>query len=57
MIVKFDCQSLWPQPLTSHVIRYELNLELDNSCDKPDKKQVLLSVKGALHSKPKYGRS
>jgi len=55
MIVKFYCQTLWPQPFTSHVMRYdyELNLELDNSFDKPDKKQVFLSVKGALHSKHK----
>jgi len=50
MIVKFYRQTLWRQPFISHVIRYELNLELDNSRDKPDKKQVLLSVKGALHS-------
>jgi len=59
MIVKFCRQTLWPQPFTSHVIRYELNLELDNSCDKLDKKQVLLSVKGALHSeyKQKLGQS
>jgi len=59
MIVKFCRQTLWPQPFTSHVIRYELNLELDNSCDKPDKKQVLLSVKGALHLeyKQKLGQS
>jgi len=34
-------------------MRHELNLELDNSRDKSDKKQVLLSVKGALHSKYK----
>jgi len=54
MIVKFDCQTLWPQSFTSHVMRYELNQELDNSRDKPDKKQVLLSVKGALHSKHKW---
>jgi len=53
MIVKFYCQTLWPQPFTSLVMRYELNLELDNSRVKPDKKQVLLSVKGALHSKHK----
>jgi len=38
MIVKFYCQTLWPQSFTSHVMRYELNLELDNSRDKPDKK-------------------
>jgi len=35
-------------------MRYELNLEFDNSRDKPEKKQVLLSVKSALHSKHKY---
>jgi len=45
-IVKFYHQTLWPQP-------YELNLELDNSHDQPDKKQVLLSDKDALHSKYK----
>ena len=50
MIVRFYRQT---QSFTSHVIWYELNLELDNSRDKPDKKQVLLSVKGALHSKHK----
>jgi len=53
MIVKFYRQTLWPQPFTSHVMRYELNPELDNSHDQPDKKQVLLSAKGALHSKYK----
>jgi len=53
MIVKFYRLCLRPQPFTSHVMRYELNLELDNSRDKPDKKQVLLSFKGALHSKHK----
>jgi len=50
-IVTFYGQTLWPQPC--HVMRHELNLELDNSRDKSDKKQVLLSVKGALHSKYK----
>ena len=54
MIVKFYRQTLWPQPFTSYVMRYELNLEFDNSRDKPEKKQVLLSVKSALHSKHKY---
>jgi len=35
-------------------MQHELNLELDNSRDKPDKKQVLLSFKlGALYSKHK----
>jgi len=53
MIMKFYCQTMWPQPFTSRVMRYELNLELDNSRVKPDRKQVLLSVKGALHSKHK----
>jgi len=48
MIVKW---SLWPQPC--HMMRHEMNLELDNSRDKSDKKLVLLSVKGALHSKYK----
>jgi len=31
-------------------MQHELNLELDNSRDKPDKKQILLSFKGALYS-------
>jgi len=53
MIVRFYRQTLWPQLFTSHVMRYELNRELDNSRDKSDKKQVLLSVEGALHSKHK----
>ena len=59
MIVKIYCQTLWPQPFTSHVIIYELNLELANSRDKSDKKQVLLSVKCELHSeyKQKLGQS
>jgi len=52
-IVIFYRQTLWPQSFTSLVMRYELNLELDKSRDKPDKKQVILSVKGALHSKYK----
>jgi len=51
MIVKFYCQTLWPQ--TCHLMRDELNLVLDKSRDKPDKKQVVLSVKGALYSKHK----
>ena len=51
MIVKFYRQTLWPQPFTSHVMQHERNLELDNSCDKPNKKQVLLFFKGALYSK------
>jgi len=55
MIVKFYRQSLWPQPFTSHVMQHELNLEVDNSRDKPDKNQVLLSFKGALYSKHKLG--
>jgi len=50
MIVKFYRQALWPQPFTSHVMQHELNLELDNSRDKPDKKQILLCFKGALYS-------
>jgi len=37
MIVKFYRQTLWSQPFTSHVMRHELNLELDNSRDKLDK--------------------
>jgi len=37
MIVKFCHQTLWPQSFTSHVMRYELNLELDNSRDNPEK--------------------
>jgi len=45
MIVRFYRQTLWPQSFTSHVMRYELNLVLDKSRDKPDKKQVLLSFK------------
>jgi len=58
MIVKFYRQTFWPQPFTRHVMRYELNLELDNSRDKPDKKQVLLSVKSALYllHKQKLGK-
>jgi len=51
MIVKFYRQTLWPQPFTSRVMQHEQNLELDNSRDKPDKKQILLSFKGALYSK------
>jgi len=39
MIVKFYRQILWPQPFTSRMMQHELNLELDNSRDKPDKKQ------------------
>jgi len=53
MIVKFYCQTLWSQPFTSRVMQHELNLEVDTSRDKPDKKQVLLSFKGALYSKHK----
>jgi len=34
-------------------MKYELNLELDNSRDKLDKIQVLLSVEDVLHSKYK----
>jgi len=30
-------------------MQHELNLELNNSRDKPDKTQVLLSFKGALY--------
>jgi len=51
MIIKFYRQTLWSQPFTSHVMQHELNLELDNSRDKPDKKQILLSFKGAPYSK------
>jgi len=53
MIMKFyeNFQTLWPQPFTSHVMQHGLNLELDNSRDKPDEKQILLSFKGALYSK------
>jgi len=51
MIVKFYRQTLWPQPFSSRMMQHELNLELDNSRDKPDKKQVLLSFKVALYSK------
>ena len=50
MIVKFYRQTLWPQTFTRHVMQHELNMELDNSRDKPDKKQILLSFKGALYS-------
>jgi len=53
MIEKFYRQTLWPQPFTSHVMRYELKLELYKSHDQPDIKQVLLSAKGALLSKYK----
>jgi len=53
MIVRFYLQTLWSQSFTSHVMRYELNLELDNSRDKLDKIQVLLSVEDVLHSKYK----
>jgi len=54
MIVKFYRQTLWPHPFTSRVMQHELNLELDNSRDKPDKKQILLPFKiGALYSKHK----
>ena len=51
MIVKFYRQTLWPQLFTSHVIRYELNLELDNSRDKPETNTITKNkyVKGALH--------
>jgi len=51
IIVKFYRQTSWPQPFTSRVMQHELNLELDNSRDKPDKNQILLSFKGALYSK------
>jgi len=34
-------------------MQHKLNLEVDNSRDKPDKNQVLLSFKGALYSKHK----
>jgi len=57
MIVKFYRQTLWPQSFTSHVMRHELNLELDNSCAKPDKKQVLLSFKGAFDYTQNTSRS
>jgi len=40
MIVKFYRQTLWPQTFTSRMMQHELNMELDNSRDKPDKKQV-----------------
>jgi len=53
MIVRFYLQTLWSQSFTSHVMKYELNLELDNSRDKLDKIQVLLSVEDVLHSKYK----
>jgi len=53
MIVKFCRRTWWPQSFTSHMMRCELNLEFDNSPDKSDKKQVLLSVKGGLNSKYK----
>jgi len=55
MIVKFHRQTLWPQQFTSRVMQHELNLEVDNSRDKLDKKKVLLSFKGALYSKHKLG--
>jgi len=55
IIVKFYRETWWPQPFISRVMQHELNLELDNSGDKPDKKQVLLSFKGALYSKHKLG--
>jgi len=55
MIVKFYRQTLWPQPFISHMKRYELNLDLDNNRDKPDKKQVSLSFKGAFYLKQKLG--
>jgi len=51
MIVKSYRQALWSQPFTSRVMQHELNLELDNSRDKQDKKQILLSFRGALYSK------
>jgi len=36
-------------------MQHELNLEVDNSRDKLDKNQVLLSFKVALYSKHKLG--
>ena len=47
--------NLWLQPITSCVMQHELNLEVDNSRDKLDKNQVLLSFKVALYSKHKLG--
>jgi len=49
MIVKFYRQTLRPQPFTSRVMQHELNLELNNSRDKLDKTEVLLSFKGTLY--------
>jgi len=53
MIVKFYRQTLWPQPFISRVMQHEPDIELDNNRDKPDKKQVSLSFKGAFYSKHK----
>jgi len=41
------------ETFTSRMMQHELNMELDNSRDKPDKKQVWLSFRGELYSKHK----
>jgi len=54
-IVKFHGQTSWSHPSTSRVMRRELNLELDNSRDKPEENKFqILSVNGASHSKQKW---